>query len=78
MIAIRLFPGLADRGSQELHALFHVEGGADSVQRHAQFHQRDGHGGPHPHHHRGGVQHPRHRRDVRQHPADERIHYFER
>ena len=47
--------------------------GAHSREGQTQFHEGDGHGRPHPHYHRLGVEDAGHGRDAPEHPADEGV-----
>src|SRR4029434_10462931 len=67
-----------ERAAQDLHALFHVERGADPGQRQPQLDEGDGDGGLHADHHRLRVEHARDGGDATQHAADEGIHDLER
>src|SRR6202034_4657378 len=67
-----------DRGSQQFHARVHIQRGAHSGQRQAQFYQGNCHCRLHAHDHGFRIQHARHCRDVAQHATNKRVHDFKR
>src|SRR5262245_30739010 len=77
-IAVTVAVAAAERRAQQLHALVHVEAGANARERQTELDERDGDRGAHADDDRLGVEHPRHRRDVADHAPDEGVDDLER